>query len=229
MSQIEPDGGNVSIVLVGSFNPSIFNPVWFSHVGLITEKDSDNSEIEILHREISKFKTDWFSLTVDSQRAIFISEEMPFIKLLDLVSKTFGEFLSQTPIKMLGINRAIHFLVSGYDKWNDIGRMLAPIEPWGEWASDIAKEDKSMNGGMRSLTMEETRKEDRYTGWIRAKIEPSNLPPLGITMDINDHFDLRQSLNEIKGSKEIIDILNTNFEPSIKKAEWITKQIMRLA
>ena len=44
----EPDKQFKGVVLVGKFNPVIFQPSWFSSQGLIKEKDADSAEVNII-------------------------------------------------------------------------------------------------------------------------------------------------------------------------------------
>jgi hypothetical protein len=60
--QLELEGA--SIVVLGSFNPRIFQPLWLSANNLIRPEEADAAKIEIIHREISIFSTEWFNLQV---------------------------------------------------------------------------------------------------------------------------------------------------------------------
>ena len=44
-----------SIVLIGNFNPKIFQPAWFGSEGLIQKKEAEQSTIEIIHPDVVIF------------------------------------------------------------------------------------------------------------------------------------------------------------------------------
>jgi hypothetical protein len=103
--RIAPELGNASIVLLGSFNPRIFRPDWFARTGLVTEAEAGAADVEIIHPEITLLRMDWLRIRVEPGRFIATTEEAPFIRLADLVVRTFREYLNRTPAGKLGINR----------------------------------------------------------------------------------------------------------------------------
>jgi hypothetical protein len=229
MMRIEPEISSVNIVLVGSFNPPIFHPEWFARNGLISDKEKQAAEVEIIHQAIALFRMEWLSIRVEPQRFIAETQEGPFIRLADFVVKTFKEYLNHTPVSMMGINRHVHFSVGDEDTRNCIGKKLAPHEPWGEWAATIEGKSKEKRGGMRSLTMEQRDLDDRKKGYVRAKVEPSDhiKNEVGISMEMNDHYEVEDPAKN-QGCEELIGLLERQFDISIKRSEWIIDQIMAL-
>jgi hypothetical protein len=47
------------IVLVGSFNPSIFQPKWLASKDIIGVAEGEEAKIQIISPEISSFSADW--------------------------------------------------------------------------------------------------------------------------------------------------------------------------
>ncbi|MDZ7762529.1 MAG: hypothetical protein U5L00_20055 [Desulfovermiculus sp.] len=109
MMKIAPEIDNASVVLLGRFNPSIFQPWWFAKNGIVGEQEADEAEIEIIHPEICKFQTEYFLIQAERNRFMVNSIAGPLEMVKDFVLKTFTDFLSQTPVGTLGINRAVHF------------------------------------------------------------------------------------------------------------------------
>jgi hypothetical protein len=225
---IEPESGNVSIVLIGNFNPPIFHPEWFARHGLISDKEKDASEINIIHKEITSFRMDWLSVDVQPTNFAVKTQEGPFIRLADFVVKTFRDYLSHTPINKLGINREVHFSVGNEETRNRIGKILAPHEGWGAWGKDIEGSYPNKRGGMVSLTMLQRNLNDRGKGYIRTNIRPSNLisGDAGIFMQVNDHYEVENPQNQ--NSEELLLILEKQFDTSLIRSEWIIDQIMAL-
>jgi hypothetical protein len=229
MMRIAPEISSASIVLVGSFNPPIFHPAWFAKNGLITDQENENAEIEIIHQEITLFRLEWLSIRIEPQRFIVETQQAPFIRLSDLVVKTFKECLNHTPISKLGINRMVHFSVGSEEMRNRIGKTLAPHEPWGEWAAAITGKSAGKRGGLRSLIMEQQDLDDRAKGHIQAHLEPSLQIKfgVGISIRVNDHYEV-ENPEQTQGCEELIGLLESRFDTSIKRSEWIIDQIMAL-
>lgn len=227
--RIEPELSTVSCVLLGSFNPAIFHPAWFVVNGLLNRTEIDAADIKLVHREIAAFSTEWLDLQVEPTRFISVTQEAPFIRLLDLVTGTFDEYLSHTPLKMLGINRSVHFSVDDEGTRNRIGKMLAPHEPWGEWGKMIEGGTREKRGGLRSLTMEQRDLVDREKGFILVKVGPSSIvkSEIGIFVEINDHYEVTDT-DRSQGTQAIMEILKRQFDTSIKRSEWIIDQVMGL-
>jgi hypothetical protein len=152
--RIEPEIGGVAIVLVGNLNPAIFTPAWFARQGILSAEQADAAEVNIVHPQIAHFKMDWLVVRVEPERFAADTAEAPYTRLLDLVVRTFKEFLPHTPLGKLGINRTVHFSVGSQDNRDRIARMLAPRDPWGEWRPLIDQGEGEKHGGLLSLTTE---------------------------------------------------------------------------
>lgn len=226
--RIEPEFDSVAIVLVGRFNPAIFQPKWFGHCGLVTTEEADEAHIEIIHPEISKFQVGKFDLSVETSKLIASVSKPPFVDVMDFLERTFGEFLPHTPISKMGINRQVHFSVGSEDARNAIGMKLAPHEPWGDWVTAFERPLPN-RGGLRTMIMEERGLEDRPVGHFQVKLEPSLKIEgnAGIYMSTNDDYRVADPEN-VEGSKEILDLLHTSFEVSMRRAECVIDQIMSL-
>jgi hypothetical protein len=226
--RIEPEISGVSIVLVGSFNPPIFHPEWFSKHSLISEKEREAAAVAIIHREIAMFRMEWLSINVKPDRFVAETQEGPFIRLSDFVVKTFKDLLHHTPIRMMGINRQVHFSVENEAVRNRIGKMLAPHGPWGEWGENIEGKSPKERGGMTSLSMLQKDLDDRKCGYIKAKVEPSTkIGDFGIYMEVNDHYEVGGTAQN-QDCEEMMTILEQQFDKSLKRSEWIIDQIMSL-
>ena len=230
---IEPEKSSVAIVLIGAFNPTIFTPEWFRRVGFINEEEFNSSHIEVTHRDVSIFKLDWVDINVQQNQFVATTTASPYVRLSDLVVRTFKEFLSQTPLSMLGINRIVEFSVGNEEVRNRIGHVLAPPAAWGDWHESIASKNKSGRGGMRQLRMQENTDENRDFGYLLADVQPSATIGTNIIMSMNDHYQFNQEKTgkgeekNLKGNP-LINVLESNFENSLNKSEWVIDQVMRL-
>jgi hypothetical protein len=229
--RIEPELSSVSIVLVGSFNPSIFQPFWLQKHGLLSEQAAESANISVLHQEISNFSIDSeFIFTVQRDRFVVVRSVAPFVTASDVCSRIFGDLLPHTPIQQLGINRTVHFSVGSWQERNRIGDLLAPKEPWGSWAKGFHSKERSKRGGLQSMIMINKQAPDREAGHVMARIEPSNAigkGEVGIFMEVNDHYEFDDPM-KTTDALPIISILQRRFDVSIALSESIIDQIMSL-
>ncbi|MDR7038451.1 hypothetical protein J2X36_003215 [Methylobacterium sp. BE186] len=227
--RIEPEFGGLSIILVGNFNPAIFSPQWFARCGIVSEAEAEAAELGVIHPEIAAFIVGGKNIQIETTRFSVETTEAPWVSSCDLITRTFGDYLSYTPITRFGINRHVHFRVDSEETRNKIGRRLAPITPWGEWGATIATLPKERRGGCVDISMQEPWIDNEWRGHVQATIQPSAKLPgnTGIYMGVNDHHELI-AVNPGEGSERAMRRLADCFDGSIRKAEWIVDQIMKL-
>lgn len=216
MVQENPKIQGLSIVLVGDFNPKIFQPAWFGMEGLIRKNEVETADIQIIHSDVVAFNVkDWLSFNVTRERLSAETAQEAYYEILrDLIVGTF-KILRHTPIKMMGINHTRHFLMDSEQEWHKFGDKLAPKECW----KKILKKP-----GLRSLTIEDIRP-DSFKGYIRVTIEPSVKTHPGVFFQVNDHFETKDPENTI-GADEIIGILEHIWDDSSKRGKEIIKTIL---
>ena len=227
--RIDPDICGVSVVLLGDFNPAIYTPAWFALNDILPEKVADSANLQIAHPQMTVFEADWLRLQVAPERFSVETSQSPNIRLRDLVLRVFTEHLHHTPLKAFGINRNIHFCVRFQDERDRIGRTLAPVEPWGDWASKIGL--NSRLGGMESLTMSQPKSNVRPSdGRIQVRVEPSSRVgngELGVYVNINNHYEKDNS--NFGDTRPLMKLLEDNFESSLRLSDGIIDHVMSLA
>ncbi len=227
--RIQPEIDDVGVVLVGSLNPSIFTPAWFALHGLLPESAAESAELEVAHAQLTRFSTDWLRLQVTTDRFMAESAQAPYVRVRDLVVRVFKEHLDHTPLTAMGINRRVHFRVTGSTERDRIGRTLAPVAPWGAYAQelDLAGE----HGGMTSLTMSQLQLAGRPPGGqVNVTVEPSNRiggGRSGVYVRVNDHFAVDPA--DTGGRAQLIGFLEGGFDNSIRRSDGIVDHIMSLA
>ncbi len=226
--RIEPEISGVSIVLLGDFNPAIFTPAWFALHGLLTEQAANSANLQIAHPDLTIFSTEWVELSIQRNHFQASTQREPYIRVCDLLVRVFKEHLYHTPIKAFGINREVHFRVKNQVERDNIGKLLAPIEPWGPWKDELKFDD--VYGGMTSLTMSQNRLPDRPQGSINITVEPSlRIADMqsGIYVRINDHYAIEST--DTEGQVKSIKFLEDRFEESIKRSDGIVDHVMSLS
>lgn len=228
---IKPEIDVVSIVLLGKFNPAIFTPAWFSWNDLISESSANNANLQISHPQITAFDTDWFKLEVKTDRFSISAAQPSFIHICDLAVRIFRDKLFHTPLTALGINKEIHYCVKNFEERMKLGRKLAPVEPWGDWGKEI--ENNEVPSGVTHLTMTQVKPEGASRTpncLINVTVRPSALITngrFGVHVATNDHYALEKE-NTQTATSEVISLLESNFDRSIKHSDNIVNHLMSL-
>ena len=227
--RIEPEIAGVSLVMLGHFNPAIFTPAWFGWNELLPEKTVKIADTKIVHPEIAIFEADWLNLHVQPESFKINTPQAPYVRLRDLAVRIFREHLLHTPLNAMGINREVHFSVRSFDERDRLGRLLAPVEPWGDWGQKLEPDGRHV--GMTSLTMRQVNPEGRPPGeQINVTVEPSNRigqGRLGVYARVNDHYTI-ENVESQMGTSNIVELLEENFDESLRRADQIIDHIMSL-
>ncbi|MCL2725126.1 MAG: hypothetical protein FWD69_11880 [Polyangiaceae bacterium] len=151
-----------SIVLVGNFNPAIFQPAWLAAKELIRESEATGANIEIIHPELTQFCAGWLRLSVGTTRFAASTEDPAhWGPLRDLVTGAFT-LLDQTPTSALGLNRTVYVDLGDSETWHALGHLLAPKSPW----EGILREP-----GMNAVRLQGLRADGR-PGHTFVRVEP---------------------------------------------------------
>lgn len=192
-----------SIVLVGSFNPTIFHPAWLSKYNLIPAVEAEGAKVDIVHNELSSFSLGWLSVQVVHEKFIArTNDRSHYNPLRDLIISVF-KILEHTPIKQLGMNRQMDFSVGNENDWHKIGNTLAPKEIW----------KKSLAEPLLTSLALESRRTDNLSGKINLRLEPSKRSKHGVLIDVNNHIELSD------GEKLTVPtVLSEHWEKNMDKA-----------
>ncbi len=226
MLRIDPEIVGVDIVLLGDFNPAIFSPSWFSSNDLLREGAADKAEVHVIHPEVADFTADWLRVQVTRDKFTAGTVQAPFARLQDLVCGVFRDRLYHTPLRGVGINYSVHFLVDGADTRDRMGATLAPQEPWGQWRDRLNLGGRHV--GVTALRMSQMKPEGRDEGGqINVRVEPSNRVGssrgTGVFVTINDHFAGDGD------AERLMATLAREFESSLRQSEQIVDHVMSLA
>ena len=228
--QITPELESVTVVVVGNFNPAIFSPAWFAFQGLLPRSVAENANLLINHPEITDFRAESLRVTVTQDRLTVKTQSVPHVKVCDLVARIFTELLPHTPLKCLGINRDVHFLVRDKGELDRIGRALAPSEPWGELGIQLGFHEE--HGGMTFLTMTRNAPDGRAAGdQVNVRVSPSEQlasdGKIGVFVGINDHYTLTETPSQ-ETALNLMKVLKENFSTSLKRSGQIIDHVESL-
>src|SRR2546430_12878563 len=204
----------LTIVLLGSFNPAIFQPIWLATQKLIPEAEAEKAEINVITSDVAVFSLGWAALSIEKEKFILECDQPPFYEAArDL---TFGTFrvLRHTPVKYLGINRRSHFKLEKPEMLLTLGHLLAPKAHW----NPVLK-----NPLLRSMRMLSERSDDQRGG-INVTIEPSLRVSSGVFFQVNDHFEFPDNEPVSAATQVLVSV----FQDSLARAEKIMQHLLSL-
>jgi hypothetical protein len=212
--QLERQG--VSIVTVGQFNPLLFHPFWFAANDLIRSEEAEAAEIDIIHRQATSFKADWFTLQVDDTKISFESVDPgKFKPLRDLVFGTFAT-IEDANINQFGLNRNLHYQMPSKEAWHAFGHFYTPKDSWSKLLE---------NPGMLSLSITGKRSECEAQA-VTIKIEPSLKVRPGVYIHVNQHYDLTlDNRNKTERASRFLKELKEDWDSFIGYTDTVASQL----
>jgi len=116
----------------------------------------------------------------------------------------------------MGINWWVICTVDDVEQWHAAGHKLAPKEIW----SPVLKQP-----GLRAITISGER-EDEYTGYINVTVEPCQPNGSGISIRVNDHYQIKEDKPAI-GAADIMDILVKSWPASDSRSSKIIEAVVK--
>lgn len=216
MHNLNPIFQEVSTVLIGSFNPAIFHPEWLFRNELISKDDLEEQDVEIIHKDITKFSLSWLSIQVQHDKFMArTNDPSQFLPFKDLIVSILT-VLEHIPIEKMGINYSVTYDMGNEKDWNYVGDSLVPKSIWEETLPKPV--------GMSSLAVESQR-EDTFKGYIHVTIGPVKAKGYGINFSVNNHIEKHENQESLDST----NILMENWEKAIKYAKKITETTIKKA
>jgi len=173
-----------SIVLVGDFTPTQFQPAWLAAKGLIRESEADSANIHVIHKDLVRFEIDWLFFEAKRDRVEIRTQKEPYFETLRDLIVGICRLLRNTKAVALGINHTKHFSLPNKDKLYEFGNRIAPLY---NWQNDILKEPRVL-----SVEIIDFARYDGFSGSSRIRVyhEPAIPVPFPVSIDYNDHYNL---------------------------------------
>lgn len=206
-------------VVVGSFAPSMFHPMWFERYGLLGTQEATAGaapEKVLITEDISLFKVAGFDFDIRPDRVqIGTTQENLFGAVRDLVSSTLN-ILEANKITAVGLNWATHLNLGSEAAWHSAGHKMIPIDMWkGIWPKHV---------GMRNVTLELVRA-DELAGYVQVSVQPSRVLGHGMYIGINDHFDLGKG--PVRYGADAAKLIDEKWESSSKMAQKMFEDLRK--
>lgn len=206
-----------SLVLLGNFNPSIFNPYWLSEEGCIKKTEEKTAKINITHPQISDFSVgEWLHISVTPDRFQANLLDNSYLDIFfDLVISIFDKLL-YTPLTQMGINNTYEYSFSDIDGKNKLLKLLAPSNIWQQ-----IKNEPIFVSQRIAFKKEST---DLYNNFYNVSLSQSEKNDIGLSININDHYELKN----VHNSRNIIimELFQKNWHESNKETLEIANKIM---
>lgn len=200
-----PERQNFSIVLLGAFNPAIFQPLWFSNNGLVPKEEAEGADLQLVHNEVSSFKLGSIQVQINKHRfGITTLESSQGPQARDLALGTIS-VLEHTPLTSLGLNLEFLFGFPDEDQWHAFGHRLVPKLDWNRFL---------LKPGMTGVEVQGTRS-DTPNAKINVKVTPTAEVPCGVLISFNQHYSLEEIAGKLVTSKhmEAVRILTEDWVP----------------
>jgi hypothetical protein len=212
--------GEVTVVLIGDFNPKIFHPMWFAYHGILREAEAKEAGIEVIHADVSSFSTEWLTVQVLRDRfTASIKAEVYRSHLGDLVRNVFSQ-LSHSPVEQLGINTTFCLHFRSEDDWHAFGHMILPKSPW----TGVLERP-----GLRTTNVQGDRT-DQHRGLVNFTIGPDVRRAGDAVVRYNDHFERPRAKGDrpedVSSARWALEILQQDFDASYARAKEVVMQLI---
>ena len=225
-----PEKRQYSVVLIGEFNPMIFQPEWFRRNDILSPEEVDVAQNQnaktptVISPQLTMFKTSQLSLHIEQKRFQVVAEKEPLIILKDFVSKTF-EKLGGVVITSFGFNYSAHYKIESQEKYQIIGDRLAPKQYW-ECLLEDEVSGVDRKSGLISLTMQKTK--DEKQGHLSMNLQPSALVQPGLYISCNDHTNMSEEQAVAEYAIErIVDIFDQSFDKMVTLQETLLAEVTK--
>jgi hypothetical protein len=200
------------VVLIGSFNPTIFQPAWFARYELIRQAEADAAEVKLITPQLAHFSTDWLELMVTRERfSAFDRNGGLELLLRDLVRSTFT-LLDHTPITAMGINREVKLEFETMERWHSFGHALAPKDVWSRALDEP---------GLVGLQMQGAREGDGN----KVNVIVQNTGNRRVDVNINEH----RAVVDAQAAGPALEILQSSWTYCRSQSDRIITQLLSIA
>lgn len=209
--------GFYSVVLLGSFNPLIFHPLWLLKKRLIPESDVVNKQI-VINSQVSQYPIgDWMQMTVTPDRCEFkIQKPERIVVMKDLIMGTLNS-LPETPIIAMGINRGNIINLGDAGSFYTFGSKLAILDIW---------KDCLHTPRLRDIIIEDVEKTVEGEEIVRRRIQIKSAEvkdqQFCIDVNLNNHYTAK-----VQDTAFAIKTLDTYLMSDMEKYEEILSSITR--
>jgi hypothetical protein len=218
MNSRAPDAEEITVVLVGSFNPGIFHPEWFRRQEILLPQEADDAKPRLVSPEVTEVLFLDMKLDVFPDRFILETHDASRAeKLQDIVVNVLSR-LPHTPVTACGINNALHFELNDEAYWHKIGHTLVP--------KDLIWNDVLEKPGMETLVIKGVRGGE-FPGEVNVTVAPSKNPkmPRGLFVSSNFHFPVPRNESGTPRSECVVPFMEKEWKSALEQARRVAYRI----
>ena len=220
-----PERKEYSCVLIGDFNPAMFQPEWFYKNNIISLEDVDYARDQssncpiIITPQLTVFKTSQLTIKIEQKKFCVIANKEPLISLKDFILKTF-EKLSSFIIIAYGFNYSAHYGLESPEIFQMVGDRLAPKQYWKRLLkNDI--EGVNRKSGLNSILMKYEKENNE--GYILTTLQPSGFIKNGVYINSNNHFAIAVSDT---AAEIVMEKLDLGFDNAFNEMKEIQSDLL---
>ncbi|GMU60014.1 MAG: hypothetical protein AMXMBFR34_17770 [Myxococcaceae bacterium] len=214
---MKPQSESASIVMLGSFNPAIFQPSWLALKNLISPSDAQSAEVKLIAPQLAAFKAGGILVEVLQERFMAQADEpQDQVRLRDLAMGVFA-ILGETPVSRLGLNWTYVFRLEDEKRWHAVGDLLAPKDVW----------SKVLRGrpGLRTMTIQGGLLEG-LRGQLNVKIEPTSAP--SVRLELNNDI-LGPDRDGAVNADTFVELIRKHWDEARTESVRIATEVLGLA
>lgn len=216
---VQEEQRTLAVVILGSFNPAIFQPAWFAAEELLPLGEAENAVVEVVHPEVSIFEADWLRLEVTRERLAFVTpRESHFEALRDLAIGTLT-LLRHTPTRVCGVNHSSVLQYPDRKSFDGFGWRLSPRDLW---------EPVLTRPGVVLLDEQGVRPDER-DGYIRVRLQTFLDGTYRVRLEVNDHFDFSSAGNSPTSTEALTTVISEEWTAIDERAKAIVKHLRGLS
>ncbi len=203
-----------AVSLLGSFNPRIFQPLWFAQNGLLPVEEAEQAEVDMIDRDFCRLHVGWAELVVVQERLQLRTtpETVADAQVRDLLVGVL-KLLPHTPIERGSIHHRSDIAIATEEEWHAVGDALAPKELWDGILEQPGMFDFAMLG----------KRPDDLVGTVKVRIQPSQSVKPGVFINVNDEFLISEAGGDVVEAAEVIETL---WPAAERRASEIREQLL---
>lgn len=200
--------------LLGSFNPRIFERLWFAQNGLVPAEEAEQAEMQMIDRDFCRLHFGWAELVVVENRLQLRTtpETVADAQVRDLLVGML-KLLPHTPIERGSIHHRADIAIATEEEWHAVGDALAPKELWDGILEQPGMFDFAMLG----------KRPDDLEGAVKVRIQPSQSVEPGVFINVNDEFLISEADGGVTEAAEVIETL---WPAAERRASEIREQLL---
>jgi hypothetical protein len=199
----------VDIVLLGSFNPLIFQPEWLRRLDILPAMETEAAVAPnsgtVLSQELASVRFASLHLEVVPDRWVLSTERPDWTKDLGGVVASLMKVLPHTPVSAFGVNAFEHRPTDG--SVDELLKRWVPLRALGELAGVDARPIGTV-----------TARWGKYNA--RLQFERSERVPRGVFVHQNFQLDLRG------GVQELTERLESDWQGLLERSQHVVSQLI---